>query len=164
MPPTPEQTHELNKIYAEHHFDEAKDGNKYVVDFALLGLRSLFILNGGAIVGLFTFIGNIKNQAGSLVKINMHLLFIGFGIFSFGLLLAIFSCLFAYFCQSAINSRDFMRAYNMYKKMVEHSDPQGDESGLIKAADSWQIAGIVSALGSAACFALGAGLALFGLS
>jgi hypothetical protein len=85
---------EANKIWLEHHLNDAVDGEKYVIDFALLTLRTLSIANGGAIVALMTFAGHFPELIRSQTP-----LWWSFILFGGGLSFTLASMLYAYLSQ-----------------------------------------------------------------
>src|SRR3954471_9041 len=67
---------------------------KFQADFAKVAWQSLSLVNGGAIVALFTFIGNAKPT------LDQHLIWIGFECFAFGLAINIASVLCGFMSQA----------------------------------------------------------------
>lgn len=69
------------------------------IDFAMLAIRSLIFSNGGAIVGIVTFTGNIWSRQPSIAKELSKLLVWPIGLFSAGLVCALLTAGGAYVAQ-----------------------------------------------------------------
>jgi hypothetical protein len=100
---------ETNKLWMEHHLAASTDGQKYVIDFALLTLRTLSIVNGGALIGMLTFIGNFPAfaDAGSPIWWS-------FILFGGGLAFTLASMLYAYLSQGVMSVMTHRVGYRMY--------------------------------------------------
>tara|TARA_R110001606_G_scaffold264379_1_gene413046 strand:+ start:621 stop:944 length:324 start_codon:yes stop_codon:yes gene_type:complete len=85
---------EFHKIRIAHLYHEVGSLDRGTIEFALVGLRSLFIVNGGALIALLTFIGNIDLESRSLLSLQWS--FLGFGA---GLFFALVATFFSYFSQ-----------------------------------------------------------------
>jgi hypothetical protein len=71
---------------------------RFSVTFADNALKALMLVNGGAIIGLFTFIGNTAGKPG-LLAMDATGLWVAFGVFVAGLVLALVAHLGAYASQ-----------------------------------------------------------------
>jgi hypothetical protein len=70
-----------------------------IVDFALVTIRSLILANGGAIVGLVTFTGNIWSKGGASGATVARAITPGIGYFVAGLVFALLTAGLAYVSQ-----------------------------------------------------------------
>lgn len=112
-------------------------------------LAALMLVNGGAIIGLFTFIGS----AGAQLSLNTVLIWWGFAAFIVGLLAALSAFVCAFLSQ------------HHYTHACHHEiDGRADlERAEIIAGGKVYAAGIVAALGSVIAFGCGAFLSLSGV-
>src|SRR5713226_2429776 len=74
---------------------------KAIVDFALVTIRSLILVNGGAIIGIVTFTGNLWGHNGPAAKATAQAISPALGWFVTGLTAALLTCGFAYGSQVA---------------------------------------------------------------
>jgi hypothetical protein len=119
-------------------------------DFARDALKSLILVNGGAVIALLTFYGSILGKDSHALPVGARCFaFCGLIGFSIGLLMAILASLFAYLTQLT------------WGKAVE------DESQREKSADTWHLVSMGASLASAFSFGIGVvltGIALFNWS
>ena len=90
---------------------------KFQVAYSETVFRSLILVNGGAIVGLFTFIGNVSNE-NFIFRLNEKILWFSFGGFCCGVFLALLSAFGAFFSQkffyeSAMNELWMIQTFNL---------------------------------------------------
>lgn len=97
MGPNDDFRRELAKIRYDRALANAGERSRGVFDFALMGLRSLIIVNGGALIGLFTFLGNFAHSARTASTPQLYLASLSFVL---GLVFALVAVLFAYLAQS----------------------------------------------------------------
>src|SRR5438552_5652155 len=87
---------------------------RFQADFAKVAWQSLSLVNGGAIVALFTFIGNARPA------LDQHLIWTGFGCFAFGLAINIASILFGFMSQAYFMRATAFGGWNEQAKMHGH--------------------------------------------
>ena len=112
-----------------------------VIDFASLGIRSLILVNGGAIIGILTFLGNLWTKDDAAAKATAAAVAPALSFFIIGLTLALATSLLAYVAQ--VGFTEFVR---------EGKPP-------LWAVIS-RIAGLLFAIFSAASMAVGAALCI----
>lgn len=112
-----ERTHDLVKVRQQALYSAAEMRGRAVVDFALLGLRSLLLLHGGALVGMLTFLGNFPElaQAGNA-------LWCAFTAFIVGLLLALVAVALSYIAQQIFTLQDSAGADKVLFHYIEQPD------------------------------------------
>lgn len=148
---------DLRRVY-EAEASEAMERLRFAADLARSGLQALMFVNGGALIALFTLIGN----SGGL-KFDVAALWWSFALFSIGLAGSLGSFLFAFLSQNQFYYVAFYLADNARAGLNDRpppNDPKDDH----KAGDRYLIAAIACAIGSLACFIAGAGFALFSVS
>ena len=133
---------------------------KFQVGFSESVFKNLTLVNGGAIIGLFTFIGNAKDK-NFLFELNEQLLWFSFGGFCFGIFLALISAFGAFFSQKFFYESAMNELW-----MIQTFDSTGDvgEDGRLTPVRRGDIAlslGVISAMLSAIAFITGAALALW---
>ena len=78
--------------------DDAKARLQYQHEYTLAGLKTLILINGGAIIGLLTYAGNAASAAkAAAIGDQLGVSFVGYVV---GLALAVFAYLGAYFSQA----------------------------------------------------------------
>ncbi len=163
IPPWPKEKRDLAIEFARLKYQaqltSAYERSKAVFDFALLGLRSIVIVNGGAIVGLLTFVGNFNRAADSA---GVWAAFVCFAVGLFAALAAILASYSAqswfYWCEELgpeINARETFE--------VDASDIRKRASDFLDRGMRRQRVAMASGLLSALLFLAGAILSLSGL-
>ena len=137
-----------------------KDAEKrldYADRYAHAGIKSLFLVNGAAIISLLTFIGN------SATEYDRRGLFWEFAWFALGLATAISANFGAYFCQNFFLLNSWKRALNAkYQAMgIEH---KLDDSRDMRVGNFWIAMAISSAVMSFFLFVLGSFVALVAIT
>jgi len=132
---------------------------KFQASFADAAWRSLALVNGGAIVALFTFIGNARP------KIDHSLIWAGFVCFAFGLALNIVSIMGGFLAQAFYMKATTSSAWNKQTEMHGY-EPQYVELQQREqtAGDRWEIVAIAAAVLSLIAFIIGAACALGGVT
>lgn len=85
-------------VRMEHYYQDCRQHISATSDFATLGLRSLFLVNGGAMIALLTFFGNVGGADAAQAQLRNAFWLFGSGVFS-----ALIATFAAYFAQ-AINA------------------------------------------------------------
>jgi hypothetical protein len=132
---------------------------KFQATFAEIAWRSLTLVNGGAIVALFTFIGNARPA------IDHSLIWVGFGCFAAGLVSNILSIMAGFFAQAFYMKSTTSAAWNKQLEMHGY-EPQYAEVqvGEQRAGDRWEWTAIITAVASLLAFVAGAACALQGVT
>jgi len=97
-----EQTHEL-----------ARTRMKEVMALTTLGLRSMILLSGGAIVSLFTLLGHSEN-----LIVNGTTLWIAFSLFSASLSFSLVATFLSFFSQNDFLQSEFSAAMRIYSEVL----------------------------------------------
>lgn len=144
------------KIRYEATLTSTYERSKSVMDFALLGLRSLIFVNGGALVGLVTFIGNFgaaEDNSGVIL---------GFTLFVFGLFFAFLAVLLSYLAQQHFFWSEAHECDREAREMfgLDATEVRTELVGEWKVGTRYQSSAIVMALLSAIVFVIGALTAL----
>jgi hypothetical protein len=148
-----------NRHIAALDFDLAKadvlERLKFQADFAKVAWQSLSLVNGGAIVALFTFIGNAKPT------LNQHLIWIGFGCFAFGLAVNILSILLGFMSQGSYMRATALTGWNKQAEMHGYRPKYEDAlQKEMKAGDKWHLAAIIACVSSLIAFVAGSAFSL----
>ncbi|UZW54065.1 hypothetical protein NUH86_11015 [Sphingobium sp. JS3065] len=133
--------------------------------FAEKALAALLLANGGALIGLFTFIGNVVGKADAPLKFSTGHLWGGFACFSLGVALVLITHLFAFFSQLAFYNQ---AANEMWRHQRTLSNgaldrDQTEEAKFHARGNRSMKVGILTLSASLICFVLGAGLSLAGV-
>lgn len=152
---TPDREHELAE-----EFNRARLGHG--VSFALEGLRHLVIINGGALVGLFTFIGNIGGKEPAGVQIDPGAIWGASVAFIAGLALAVAANIAAYLSQDLFFAADNDELVSRIDRARGHATAPPSK-GHERAGDISRAFGIACAGLSLLGFIVGALFALAGV-
>jgi hypothetical protein len=88
--------HEAGKEYARQILEYTLQHDRHLKDYGQMALRSVFLLNGGAIIALLTFIGSASGKTIGASVIAPALFVVAFSFFSAGLVCAVISITSAY--------------------------------------------------------------------
>jgi hypothetical protein len=126
------------------------------VAFARDGLRGLLIINGGAVVGLFTFLGSIAGK-GDALAFSFGRLWVAFGLFAGGTGLAVAATVLAYLSQDWFYMFQDRLLWNGSRP--DDVDPANTRTPL-KSGEAARALGIVAAVLSLLAFGVGSATAL----
>lgn len=134
---------------------------KFQVAFADGALKSLMLANGGALIALFTFIGNLAGKTSAPITFNMGLLWLSFTAFALGLAGTLVASLCAFMSQGHYYEVA-MREASFFQTRSETGTTPDLDPRLAPLARGrwWEIGGILSAVLTMTLFVIGAGLAL----
>jgi hypothetical protein len=162
-PPNPAQQYDMerrdavNRIWLESHLKGADDRSKLVADIGLNAIRSLFLVNGGAIVALLTFLGTGRGPLGSVM------LQVAFRDFVTGLALTLLASGIAWIGQQLFSQSEYDKASAVYLAVI-NKEPEKPISNHYTGGLILQIITAVLATGGLLFFCLGAFDAMAGLS
>jgi hypothetical protein len=151
---------ELDSGRLAHLYEMARDRRKQIGELALLGLKSLILLNGGAIVALFTVLAHFDQLA-----VVGWRLWLAFGCFCTGVVLALCGLLVGFFSSNA----NWLAEQASGDFIYFHSLGDADNVALQQAAQQkasklggklWSFAAGLAAI-SILTFAAGSGVALW---
>lgn len=149
---------ELSKQLALDAHRAAAERSKYVVEMAQLGLRSLVLVNGGALVGMLTFLGHNAEMA------VRRQLWEGFGWLIAGLAFALAAIIAAYLAQQTFSRSEYHEAYRLILTSygdVDRANLEEAKEDRSRDIGGWlQIAAILIAVCSFIGFAVGCYVAL----
>lgn len=138
---------------------DAAERVKYQVALVDRGLQGLMLINGGALVALFTLLGSKAP-----VHLDARLLWCAFGFFALGLALTLLANLAAFLSQGAFYTVSIMEAWDAQNAL---SGVAAQRSDAIQAAHRTglhaQYAGIAVATLALFAFCLGCALAFAGV-
>lgn len=143
--------------YFEQQSQEAAERLRFAIQFAQSGLQALTLINGGALVALFTFVGSA-----TAVKFDLSAIWVAFACFAAGLVMNILAYLGAHFSQDQFYLSSQEGAWRAEQEImgqpVTYDPVPGQRRGTLA-----QIAAIVAALLALISFIAGAGFALSGV-
>ncbi len=133
--------------------------------FAEKALAAMMLANGGALIALFTFIGNTVGKSDAPLKFSTSYLWGGFALFSLGVALVLVTHLFAFFSQFNFYNQageELWRHQRTLRTNVFDTDTSAEEAENRRGNThlSWGIATLICSL---VCFLGGAGLSLAGV-
>jgi len=145
----------LARIRYEQALETARTRGKGLSDLAVLGVRSLVIVNGGAVIGLFTFLGNNQALAAHVFAYGVLAASIAFVL---GLVTALLALLIAYRIGLEGLRADLNEVTSEVMRVHELPDPAPTPYARpAPPSGAWAIV-------SLACFVIGAVMALVSVS
>jgi hypothetical protein len=151
---------DLNKLKLQEEFARAREKVGFSVQFALLVLRGLTLVNGGAIIALFSFLGASAQRSQPLLLNNVGLLWWCFGLFSGGLSLAILASFLAYMAQYHQADAEYTSPYNNYIDLTGATDAKLNYQEHIGRFRKFRMSAFIAGLLSLAAFVAGSATAL----
>lgn len=149
----------------DNAYADAEQRVRFQAGFAEKMLHALMIANGGAIVGLFTFIGNLVGKKGSPIAMSVTPLWIAFACFVIGLALTLGAHVFAFLSQQMFYFQSIEEA-ERFERAIAMDEPQLDRSKEVthnRMGNRHYATGLVLATAGILLFVTGCGSALFGL-
>lgn len=144
-----EQRVAIAQMDYQQHLQEIPQRLQFQQDLALAALKGLTLVNGGAIVGLLTFIGN------TATPIDQHDLGVGLVSFVIGLTANLLAYILGYFSQATFMEATTHELWNDQRDMV--GVPRDNEPARYVRIGSWVLfVAILTALTSLASFVYGA--------
>jgi hypothetical protein len=134
--------------------ENARHRGEQVIALALLGLRSLVLLNGGAIVSLFTVLGHVSDL--SITQARLWGAFVSYAI---GLAAVIIAILFGFLSQNEFMLFDYTSAARMYWEITQQVSQEHIDKDVNFGQKNWLTA-IGFSVASLALFVIGSGFAL----
>ena len=139
---------------------EALERLRFTVSLAENGLKGLTLINGGAIIGLFTVLGSASGK----LSFAGGSLWVAFGAFVFGLVFTLLANLCAFASQDRFYTVSALQA-NEALDIIKGSEPDRSASLAANKHGHWALAGAIgSAILALAAFVIGSAYALFGVS
>jgi len=151
--------------YAAHAADAA-ERVKIQASIADRALQSLMLANGGAMVALFTFAGNLAKTATPSVHFDGGHLKLAFGFFVAGLALALFAHMFAFASQDRfhhVSAHEAKRAQDSILAGAAVVD-QAEAKKAFRQGSSAYLFGLATFAASALAFVGGSGIALWAVA
>jgi len=148
--------YDTNRRDYEAYIAEAAQRLQFQHDFAQSALKTLVLVNGGAIIALFTFLGHDR-AAFDLIWLKRS-----FAAFAVALGLAMFAYFGAFYSQASYMNAVYQQAINSRSAMAG-LDHREDEGPTERRGDKFLRVGVGAALLSLATFFGGSVCALVGL-
>ncbi|CAD7336088.1 hypothetical protein FIM10_04115 [Sphingomonadales bacterium 56] len=149
----------------DNAYADAEQRVRFQASFAEKMLNALMVANGGAIVGLFTFIGNLVGKKGSPIVFSVTPLWVAFALFVLGLGLTLAAHLFAFLSQQMFYYQAIAEA-ERFERGLMTDEPEADrskEEAHNRSGGRHYMTGLGLAFFSILFFVVGCGSALFGL-
>ena len=154
-PAGPLPHHVLELGYASFR-DEARERLKMQETLAQACFRSLVLVNGGAIIALFSLIGSNARIAS---EVSGGQLWFAFAAFAAGLTAIIVANLAGFFMQVHYASTTERQMWNKELELAGR-EPLYDVEACLKAGEWWEKAAVWCVILSLACFGLGSSLSI----
>ena len=152
--------HDYHLVKLQQGFEDTRERLRFAVTFAVTALNCLTLLNGGAIIGLFTFLGNAKGD--TPFPLDPGLLWNSFCWFAIGLVCALVAHVGAYFSQNFFMQVDNAVVVNDYQALTGR-EPVPDQDGFRRAGTVAEYVGVAGGCFGVVAFVLGAWNALHGV-
>jgi amino acid transporter len=160
---TPQYRLEMDRERLSHLYELVRDRRKAVSDIALLGMKNLILLNGGAVVALFTLLGHFDQ-----LTVSSALLQKAFSAFIIGAVLAL-STILVGFVSSNLSwlgeqaGGDFIYFHHIGDPALSAARKDEETKWITGSTHLWKFAALVSVL-SLISFAAGSDFALKAVS
>ncbi|MEV4934609.1 hypothetical protein [Sphingobium sp. LSP13-1-1.1] len=144
---------------------DAADRIRFQASLAEKFLNAMLIAHGGAIIGLFTFVGNVSSKGDGPLVLGIRSIWAAFACFVLGLALTLAAYLLAFLSQHHFYRQSLHEAERIDRALAM-DEPQIDrtkERQSNAAGFRHYSRGLIVAAVSVTLFLLGGGLALFGL-
>lgn len=135
---------------------EAAERLRFSVAFAQSGLQALTLINGGALVALFTFVGSA-----TALKFNFHAMWLAFACFAAALVFTMIAYLGAHLSQDQFHVSSLHGAWQLEQQLTDVAETY-DPVPAYRIGTISQIIAIGASLLALAGFIAGAGFALSG--
>jgi hypothetical protein len=135
--------------------EDATDRLRFQQEFSVSGFKTLILINGGAVIGLLTYAGNLADKA-----VATHLQW-AFGGYTLGLVLAVLAYLPAYYGQGQVMLHSASVAFQAMG--VEEPDEETQKKR-VQRSELWIGIATVLCLLSVAAFVTGSISAMRGIS
>jgi len=145
--------------------DEVVERLRNQMSFAEKSLAALLLAHGGALIGLFTFIGNVVGKADAPLKFNTSSLWGGFVCFSLGVAMVLVAHLFAFFSQLAFYNQAAQEMWRHQRTLGSGvvNGEMSKELSLYNQGNTHMKIAIFVLCGSLLLFIGGSGLSLAGV-
>lgn len=153
-----QQKREMARHDYEDHRQEVFERLKMQAAFAEAGLKSLMLVNAGAIIGLFTFIGNGSTK----LHIRADWLWPAFGCFVAGMAATLVAHIAAFFSQGFYYQQTQAQSWNDQAIMIGAEARHGTDD-LYKKGFLAENIGVTAAVVALLAFVVGAFLAFKGV-
>ncbi|MFP5435503.1 MAG: hypothetical protein ACLGIM_20660 [Alphaproteobacteria bacterium] len=140
----------------EEKQNEIAERLRFQTEFAQAALKSLMLVNGGAILAILTFLGNSK------ARYSVFPIKLAFVCFIAGIVLVLFAYICAYFSQGHFMNVNVYERSNVQHRMAGLVSPN-DSSRFLTVGNRFLYGAIGSAVGSCISFGCGAFSALNGI-
>lgn len=152
-------------VARDYAYADAAERVRFQAGFAEKMLNAMMLANGGAIIGLFTFVGNLIGKAGSPIILSIAPLWIAFASFVLGLSLTLGAHFFAFLSQQKFYEQS-MHEVQRLERALALDEPQFERSAEIasnKRGHRYYSIGLAIAVIAVLLFIIGSGAALFDL-
>ncbi|BBD01834.1 hypothetical protein YGS_C1P3089 [Sphingobium sp. YG1] len=128
-------------------------------------MAALMVANGGALIGLFTFIGNVVGKSNAKLNFDTTLLWSAFACFAGGVAMVLTTHLFAFLSQVNFYNQ---AAHEMWRhqRTLANDAVESDNSAEFRSytlGTRMMVIGISTLLLALLCFVIGSGIALAGV-
>jgi len=160
---------ELARLAAENHTAaraEATERLKFQNGIADAAMKALMLANGGAMVALFTFIGNLMAKASNgKIPFDTQGLWVAFACFVGGLVAALLCHICAFLSQDRFFNQAMREAWRQQEAAIrkQPTEISALELRLFRQGMVIYLAGILLSVVSLVAFAVGCGFALSGV-
>jgi len=150
--------HELLGIDVEAARAELLERLKFQIGYSEAIIKSLILVNGGALVALFAFIGNAGSA--TVFRFDTKGLWMAFALFVAGLALTLFAAIGGFFSQGFFYGVTQQEIWMAQEARLTGCAPKDERFVGLRRGQIAQYLGVAFAILSVTCFSIGAGVAL----
>ena len=144
---------------------DAAERVKIQTSIADATMKALLLANGGAMVALFTFVGNLVAKSSKAVPFDPSRLWTGFFCFVAGLVAALLVHAFAFLSQDRFYNQSMLEAWRHQRTLIDGvvAEAGDGELAIYGQGKAFYAIAFLTAIVSIILFAVGCGFALRGV-
>ncbi|MGF7152581.1 hypothetical protein [Novosphingobium gossypii] len=141
------------------------DRLKNQMTFAEKALAAIMLANGGALIAMFTFIGNTVGKSEAPLRLNATFLWAAFTCFAMGVVLSLVAHIFAFLSQLAFYNQSAQEMWRHRRSLTTGvvDRDMTRELAFFQRGNRYVNIGVLIIIGSLVCFVFGAGWSLAGV-
>lgn len=158
-----EQRREIARLDYQIYTEEAAKRLEYEIRFGEMVFKALVLVNGGAMVALFSLVGALGSKTTAQMVVAPERLWLAFLSFSIGLMATLVAGICAYFTQRFFAESTINQAWIAQADMIGSAANPAWETGIVNGVqigNRFLFGAIGAVMFAAAGFVVGAALAL----
>lgn len=144
---------------------DAAERVRIQASIAELSLKAMMLAHGGAMIGLFTFLGNLLDKGNGSIAFRADRIWLAFAFFIVGFVVTLLAHVFAFLSQDRFFNQAMREVFRLEKTVTQGKaeTDQTDEIRIFKQGQRFYLGGMALAVASVLLFGAGALTALAGV-